>query len=51
MSTSSKELTKKERSVSIADDFFAEIILGIAMNENDKKEIIELCKIKEIKVY
>lgn len=51
MSTSPKELTNKERSVPIRNDFFAEIILGIAMDENDKKEIIELCKIKGIKVY
>ena len=51
MRTSPKELTKEERIVHIEDNFFAEVILGISISDNDKIEIIDICKKKGIPVF
>lgn len=43
--------SKDDRIKTIPDDFFAEIILGIKMSEEHKKEIIEIAKRKGLKIY
>lgn len=45
------EPTDDDRKVRITNNLFAEIILGIMMPENHKKEIIKLAKEKGIKIY
>lgn len=40
-----------KRIIRVPDDVFAEVILGINISENDKDEIVEICKIKGISVY
>jgi len=39
-----------ERIVRIPDDFFAEVILGINMNDDNKRELIKLCQMKKIPI-
>ena len=46
-----KELTLSNRSKIISDDYFAEVILGISISDQDKHEIINICKAKQIPVY
>jgi hypothetical protein len=46
-----KELTDKDRIKSVQNDFIAEVILGIAISDQDRHEIINLCKTKNITVY
>ena len=43
--------TKQERTITIDDDFFAEIIIGLETPPDDKNEIIKIGKQKGIKVY
>lgn len=41
----------KDRIITIADDFFAEIILGFNIPDTDMAEIITIARLKKIKVY
>ncbi len=43
--------TKEDRTIAVPDDYFTEIILGLKIPENDEKEIIDIAKTKNIKVY
>lgn len=40
-----------DRLIKITDSVFAEVILGICISDDDKKEIIRICKNKNIPVY
>ncbi len=46
-----KKLTFKDRLISISDDLFAEIILGINISPKDKNEILNICRAKKIRIY
>lgn len=46
-----KKPSDEDRIKKIPNDFFAEIILGISIPENHKKEILEIASNKKIKVY
>lgn len=40
-----------ERIINVNNEVFAEVILGINISEPDQKEIIEICREKEIPIY
>lgn len=46
-----RKLSLEDRKVSVGNDFFAEVILGLNMPEEYKNEIIKICEIKHIPVY
>jgi len=46
-----KELSHEDRIISIPDHYFAEVILGINISEEDRNEIVEICNGKGLKVY
>jgi hypothetical protein len=45
------ELSSAERTVTIPDHYFSEVILGVNISEGDRNEIIEICNEKGLKVY
>lgn len=46
-----KELSHEDRTITIPDHYFAEVTLGINISEEDRKEIVEICNGKGLKVY
>jgi hypothetical protein len=46
-----KDIDSSNRLLKYNADFIDEVILGIKMNESDRKEIIDLCKNLNVKVY
>jgi len=44
-------IPKSERIIKLPDDFISEIVLGIEITEKDKFEILEIARLKKIKVY
>ena len=46
-----KKLTLHDRIKTIPDEFFAEVILGIEISDEDKDEIVRHCNSKEIPVF
>jgi hypothetical protein len=46
-----KELTLKDRLVTVPDNFFFEVILGISISQTDKTQIIDICKKKGNPIY
>lgn len=46
-----KEPLDFERLIHINESIFAEVILGISISDDDKNEIVKICKSKNIPVY
>ena len=46
-----KELSQADRTLTIPDHYFAEVILGINISKEDRNEIIEICTVKGLKVF
>jgi hypothetical protein len=44
-------LTRDLRKITVADDFFAEIIIGLAISDAHKSEIVSIAQSKKIEVY
>jgi len=46
-----KELSQADRTLTIPDHYFAEVILRINVSKEDRNEIIEICTVKGLKVF
>jgi hypothetical protein len=51
LNTFPKEFTPKNRIVTVPDNFFSEVILGISISKADKNQILDICKKKGIPVF
>lgn len=49
--TSTRALCLEDRLIQISDNYFDSVILGIRIPDEDKQEIVEICKTKKVKVY